>query len=66
MDSTGILAEKQKREGKLFSTSLPSLYRKCNPDLDYKSVTATPGWIAMLADNLEKNFQGHIFTPPTT
>jgi len=66
LDSTGILAEKQKREGKLFSTSLPSLYRKCNADLDYESVTDAPDWIAMLADNLEKNFQGHIFTPPTT
>ncbi len=66
LDSTGILADKTKREGKLFSTSLPSLYRKYNPDLDYKSVTAAAGWIAMLADNLEKNFQGHIFTPPTT
>ena len=45
LDSTGILAEKQKREGKLFSTSLPSLYRKCNADLDYESVTDSPDWI---------------------
>jgi hypothetical protein len=33
---------KQKKEGKLVSTSLPSLWRKCNADLDYKSVTDTP------------------------
>ena len=39
---------KQKREGKLVLTSLPSLYRKCNADLDYESVTDAPDWIVMV------------------
>ena len=38
--------KKQKREGKLVFKSLPSLYRKCNADLDYESVTDAPDWIA--------------------
>jgi hypothetical protein len=33
---------KLKREGKLVLTSLPSLWRKCNVDLDYESVTDAP------------------------
>ena len=37
--------KKQKREGKLVFKSLPSLYRKCNADLDYESVTDAPDWI---------------------
>ena len=40
-----FVQKKQKREGKLVSTSLPSLYRKCNADLDYESVTDAPDWI---------------------
>ena len=63
---------KQKREGELVFTSLPSLWRKCNADLDYKNVTETPDWIVMVQyllkgfqHNLE-NFQDHILTPPTT
>jgi hypothetical protein len=39
------MRKNKKREGKLFSTSLPSLYRKCNADLDYESVTDAPDWI---------------------
>ena len=37
--------KKQKREGKLVFKSLPSLYRKCNADLDYESVTDGPDWM---------------------
>ena len=40
-----FMRKNKKREGKLFSTSLPSLYRKCNADLDYESVTDAPDWI---------------------
>jgi len=36
---------KQKREDRLGETSLSSLYRKCNADLDYESVTDAPDWI---------------------
>ena len=36
---------KQKREDRLVSPSLSSLYRKCNADLDYESVTDAPDWI---------------------
>jgi len=39
------MRKNKKREGKLFSTSLPSLYRKCNADLDYESVTDSPDWM---------------------
>jgi hypothetical protein len=35
----------KKKEGKLVLTSLPTLYRKCNADLDYESVTDAPNWI---------------------
>jgi len=47
--------KKQKREGKLFSTSLPSLYRKCNADLDYESVTDAPDWIVKVPILLIRN-----------
>jgi len=55
---------KQKREGKLFSTSLPSLYRKCNADLDYESVTDVPDWIVKVPFLLIRcTFSGEILTP---
>ena len=38
-------AIKKKREDKLGETSLSPLYRKCNADLDYESVTDAPDWI---------------------
>jgi hypothetical protein len=39
-----ILCEKTKKGRQLVSTRLPSLYRKCNADLDYESFTDAPGW----------------------
>jgi len=44
LNLTGILCEKTKKGRQAFSASLPSLYRKCNADLDYESVTDAPGW----------------------
>ena len=58
-------AKKQKWEGKLFSTSLPSLYRKCNADLDYESVTDPPDWIVKVPFLLIRRtfFRGDINSP---
>jgi hypothetical protein len=56
---------KQKKEGKLVSTSLPSLYRKCNADLDYESVTDVPDWIVKVPFLLIRYtfFRGDINSP---
>jgi hypothetical protein len=56
---------KQKREGKLVSTSLPSPGRKCNADLDYESVTDAPDWIVKVPFLLIRChiFRGDINSP---
>jgi hypothetical protein len=58
-------AKKQKREGKLVSTSLPSPGRKCNADLDYESVTDAPDWIVKVQFLLIRChiFRGDINSP---
>jgi len=57
--------KKQKREGKLVLTSLPSLWRKCNVDLDYESVTDPPDWIVKVPFLLIRChiFRGDINSP---
>jgi hypothetical protein len=55
---------KQKKEGKLVSTSLPSLYRKCNADLDYESFTDAQDWIVKVPFLLIRcTFSGELITP---
>jgi len=59
-----FMRKNKKGKASFFSTSLPSLYIKCNADLDYESVTDVPDWIVKVPFLLIRcTFSGEILTP---
>jgi hypothetical protein len=59
-----FMRKNKKGKASLVSTSLPSLYRKCNADLDYESFTDVQDWIVKVPFLLIRcTFSGELITP---